>query len=111
MIELVGVGSMINVPSRIADWTLRRAIHDSPGAISRRKVGSISSVNARLTKRHSLRGRRSYEAGLDMFPGLGLRFGGGGESLEGYDPAIWGPMGIKKAELGMTVVEGKDPEY
>ena len=61
--EFAGVGSMIRVPSRIADRTLRLAIQDSPGAMSSRKVGSISSVRVRLTNRHSLRGRRSTRTG------------------------------------------------
>ena len=101
MIEFAGVGSITRVPSRIADCTLRRAIHERPGAISSRKVGSTSSVNALLTNRHSFSGRRSG-IGLYVDPILGLREEGGGDSfprLVGKAPAI------KYAELGAGTVE------
>src|SRR5271167_774221 len=100
MIEFAGVGSIINVPSRIADSTLLLAIQDNPGAMSSRNVGSISSCNARLTNRHSLRGSRSV-VGLDK---LELREddvgGGGGESFPAAVAAV------KCAELGPGTVEG-----
>ena len=95
---------MTSVPSRIADCTLRRAIQDNPGAISSLKVGSMSSVKARLTNRHSLSGRRSWVFGLYVLEMLGLRAEGGGESLLGYEPAI------KNAELAAGVIDGKEPE-
>lgn len=42
---------------------MRRASQDRPGARSRRKVGSISSVRARLKNLDSLRGGRAGEPG------------------------------------------------
>src|SRR5271154_2596770 len=100
MIEFAGVGSMINVPSRMADCTLLLAIQDNPGAMSRRNVGSISSVNVRLTNRHSLRGRRSTVLREDR---LALReegAEGGGESFPEKEAVM------KYAELGPGTVEG-----
>lgn len=43
-----GIGSTTRFPSHMLLITVLRARHDRPGAVSRRKVGSISSVIARL---------------------------------------------------------------
>jgi hypothetical protein len=43
-----GIGSTTKVPSDMLLMTVRRANQESPGAVSRRNVGSMSSVKARL---------------------------------------------------------------
>jgi hypothetical protein len=43
-----GFGSTTREPEVMLLSTVRRAIHESPGAISRRNVGSMSSTRARL---------------------------------------------------------------
>lgn len=46
--DVGGIASMTSDPSIIEDRTVLRDTHDSPGAESSRRVGSISSTNARL---------------------------------------------------------------